>query len=76
VTTVPRPPTILERAMMFLKTHPGTSFCAGCLAEVLGIRGTAAHTVMPKLEGQQIFRVRHGACSRCGRNRLVAVTKT
>lgn len=70
-----RQPTILQRAMTYLKTHPGQGLCAACLGELLSIRASAAHNVMPRLEGQGIFAVRHDACSRCGRNRLVASTR-
>ncbi|MBI2219112.1 MAG: hypothetical protein HYU51_17640 [Candidatus Rokubacteria bacterium] len=70
-----RGPTILQRAVTCLKTHPGQAFCASCLSSLLGLQPSAGHNVMPKLEGYGIVSVRHDACSRCGRRRLVASTK-
>jgi hypothetical protein len=70
-----RGPTILQRAVTCLKSHPGQAFCASCLSSVLGLQTSAGHNVMPKLEGHAVFSVRHDECSRCGRRRLVASTK-
>jgi hypothetical protein len=75
MVTTRRGPTILQRAVTYLKTHPGQAFCASCLSAVLELQPSAGHNVMPKLEGHAIFAVRHDPCSRCGRRRLVASTR-
>lgn len=70
-----RSPTIFQRAVVYLKTHPGQALCAKCLSAVLGLSTSAGHNVMPRLEGHSVFLVHHAACSRCGRRRLTVSTK-
>jgi hypothetical protein len=65
-----RPPGTQYAILNFLGQHPGKRFCADCVAATL-FPGKNIDVAMRQVEGNGVHR-RHGACSACGKLRLVA----
>jgi len=58
-----------EALWRFLESHRGEMFCTRCIASALGARGRLDRAILGA-EGRGAQR-RHGACSRCGKDRLL-----
>jgi hypothetical protein len=75
-TTEPGPRAVMRPngtrhvILSFLGQHPGSAFCAHCIAAKL-FPGKNIDVAMRHLEGDGIYR-RHDQCSACGKPRLVA----
>lgn len=64
-------PTNLQRTAGYLRAHAGRALCAKCLSAFVGVRYSAAQNVILRLEGDDVFSVRHDECSHCRHRRLV-----